>query len=101
MLRQVSSNVLRLILPVLALGVSGFLCQAFGQTSVIWPPDVEESACNAELSDVVLEPEVELDGGCDELSVAFQDIALEVPCAQSTWVDRNWTVVACGDTLEQ
>jgi len=99
MLRQVSSNILKLNLSVLALGFSCFLCQAFGQTSIVWPPDVEESACNAELSDVDLEPEVELDGGCDELSVAFQDIALEVPCAQSTWVDRNWTVVACGDTL--
>ena len=99
MLHRVTSKIPELTACFFSLCISALFSPAFGQTSVIWPPDVEESACSVELSDVFMEPEVELDGGCGELSVSFQDIALDVPCVQSTWVDRNWTVVACGDTL--
>ena len=40
-----------------------------------------------------------LDSLCVEFTSSFADIVLEGDCAQETWVDRVWTVVACEDTL--
>ena len=87
-------------LPFLACAALAFSAtHALAQTEVVWPADVTNGSCTNNLSDYSDEPIVTLDSLCVEFASSFADIVLEGDCAQETWVDRVWTVVACEDTL--
>jgi len=87
-------------LPFLACAALAFSAtHALAQTEVVWPADVTNGSCTNNLADYSDEPIVTLDSLCTEFSSSSSDIVLEGDCAQETWVDRVWTVVACEDTL--
>lgn len=91
----------RFFLPLLLLVLAmGCLSLAHAQTTVQWPLDVLNGSCNDDLSDYDDAPIVVLDSTCSAFEVFSEDVALDGNCSQETWVDRQWTVVACGDTLE-
>jgi len=68
------------------------------QLSVTWPADILQGSCTSDLQDVYEDPIVALDTTCSSFSASYEDDVLPGNCAQETWVDRHWLVVACGDT---
>ena len=74
--------------------------QSFGQIQVQWPADVLNGSCESDISDFTEVPVVMLDSTCTAYEVSSEDVFLEGDCAQETWVDRAWTVVACDTTLQ-
>lgn len=93
---------MKLLTCLLSLGCAALAFSAnlaFAQTEVVWPADVANGSCTTDLEDYSGEPIVTLDSLCTEFSVSSADIVLEGDCAQETWVDRVWTVIACEDTL--
>jgi hypothetical protein len=71
---------------------------ACAQFSVTWPADLLQGSCTSELEEVYEEPLVALDSTCPSFTVSFDDVLMPGNCPQETWVDRNWLVVACGDS---
>ena len=84
--------------------LTGLACfpayQSFGQIQVQWPADVLNGSCEMDISDFTQVPVVMLDSTCTAYEVSSEDVFLEGDCAQETWVDRHWTVVACDSVWE-
>ena len=82
-----------------ALFLSIAMCASLhAQLEVIWPGDVLNAPCNAELSEFDELPIVTQDSTCTGVDISFEDVALSGNCDQETVIDRTWSVVGC-DTI--
>ena len=65
------------------------------QFEVIWPDDVLNGSCDAELSEFDELPIVTQDSTCSGVDISFEDLMLMGNCDQETVIDRMWSVVGC------
>ena len=63
------------------------------QFEVIWPNDVLNASCDADLSSFDEAPMVTQDSTCAGVDISFEDVALTGNCTQETVIDRMWSVV--------